>query len=149
MVKALEKALIGPTRFTDPADDMPRPTVPQDPMLKLTEVALATVTGPRQSEYGDKLDNFTQLGMAFTAILARKLRPGSEVTANDVALLMMQMKIVRLSYKPDHKDSLIDVVGYALCKAKIDSDLDYSNGPGNPAESKLDMVVQNSRDTPL
>lgn len=107
----------------------PTATVPQKPaeipdpiqtaMSELAEVAFSTVTGARQSEYGDKLANFTQIALAFDAILARKLLPGQHITPLDVAWLMMQVKLVRLAHMPGHKDSLLDVVGYAMCAEAI------------------------------
>ena len=53
--------------------------------------------------------------MLFQGTLATKLLPDSTITAEDVALLMMQVKIARLAKSPDHKDSILDVAGYAGC----------------------------------
>lgn len=88
-------------------------------MTKLTSTLLAdaatTIAGAREQEYGGKLQNFTQIAMLFQGTLATKLLPGSRVTPEDVALLMMQVKIARLAKSPDHKDSILDVAGYAGC----------------------------------
>lgn len=74
-----------------------------------------TINGPRQQDYGDKLQNFSQIAMLFQGTLATKLLPSAQITPEDVALLMMQVKIARLAKSPDHKDSILDVAGYAGC----------------------------------
>lgn len=73
------------------------------------------INGDRQSDYGDKLQNFSQIAMLFQGTLATKLLPDATITAEDVALLMIQVKIARLAKSPDHKDSILDVAGYAGC----------------------------------
>lgn len=82
------------------------------PMLHRAE---KLIRGDRQQDYGDKLENFSQIAELWTATLRRTLRPGAEITAEEVGLCMMQVKIARLSGKPDHRDSILDVAGYAGC----------------------------------
>ncbi|MGE4259188.1 MAG: DUF6378 domain-containing protein [Candidatus Babeliales bacterium] len=81
----------------------------------MLQQAQELIHGQRQADYGDKLSNFSQIAMLFQGTLARKLAPGQEITAEDVALLMMQVKIARLAHMPDHHDSILDVAGYAGC----------------------------------
>lgn len=81
----------------------------------MLQQAEATINGPRQADYGDKLANFSQIAMLWQGALARKLAPDAAITPEDVALCMMQVKIARLSNKPDHFDSIMDVAGYAGC----------------------------------
>ena len=51
---------------------------------------------------------------AFAAIAARwTLTLGRPVSAAQVVLCMIDLKLVRLSHDPGHEDSLIDVIGYA------------------------------------
>lgn len=51
---------------------------------------------------------------AFEAIAARwTLTLGRPVSAAQVVLCMIDLKLVRLAHDPDHADSLIDVIGYA------------------------------------
>lgn len=81
------------------------------------------INGQRQKDYGDKLRNFTQIAMGMQMVLATKLLPGALITANDVALLMIQVKIARLAKSPDHKDSQIDVAGYIGCMDKLQNEM--------------------------
>ena len=51
---------------------------------------------------------------AFAAIAARwSITLGHPVSATDVVLCMIDLKLVRLAHDPAHEDSLIDVIGYA------------------------------------
>lgn len=86
-----------------------------EPKKGLLQRAHETITGPRQADYGDTLQNFSQIAMLFQGTLATKLLPDATITAEDVALLMMQVKIARLAKSPDHNDSVLDVAGYAGC----------------------------------
>jgi len=52
--------------------------------------------------------------LAFEAIAARwTLTLGRPVSAAQVVLCMIDLKLVRLAHDPDHEDSIIDVIGYA------------------------------------
>jgi hypothetical protein len=79
----------------------------------LNQQAHELINGQRQQDYGDKLQNFSQIAMGITMVLAPKL--SAAVTADEVALIMMQVKIARLSKSPAHKDSIVDIAGYAGC----------------------------------
>lgn len=96
----------------------PTPAAAPEP-LSLLQEAHNTINGQRQLDYGDKLENFSQIAMGFQMVLARKLKSDSEITAEDVALLMMQVKIARLAKSPGHRDSILDVAGYAGCFDKL------------------------------
>lgn len=77
--------------------------------------AAAAISGPRQEDYGDKRQNFAQIAMIWQGLLATKLAPDAAITPEDVALLMMGVKMARLAKSPDHYDSAMDIAGYAGC----------------------------------
>lgn len=81
----------------------------------LLQRANELIGGDRQQDYGDKLQNFAQIAMIWQGILATKLQPGEAITAEDVALCMIGVKMARLAKSPDHEDSILDVAGYAGC----------------------------------
>ncbi len=85
------------------------------PKVPMLHRAQELVQGARQSDYGDKLQNFTQIAMLFQGVLAMKLQAQARITPEDVAMLMMQVKLARLAKSPDHFDSIMDVAGYAAC----------------------------------
>jgi hypothetical protein len=85
------------------------------PPRSLLQQAHDTINGQRQQDYGDKLQNFAQTAMIWEGILAPKLAKYQHITAEDVALLMIGLKMSRLSKTPTHKDSILDIAGYAGC----------------------------------
>jgi len=90
--------------------------------FSLLQAAEATIHGPRQDDYGDKLQNFTQIAMLWQGLFATKLQPAARITPEDVALAMIQVKISRLAKSPDHLDSILDVAGYAGCFNELQLD---------------------------
>lgn len=99
-------------------NNLPPSPVPA-PALSLNQRADITINGPRQHEYGDKLQNFAQTAMIWQGVLAPKLLPGAKILPEDVGLLMMGLKMSRLSKTPDHNDSVLDIAGYAGCIDKL------------------------------
>lgn len=90
--------------------------MPKKPLLQR---ANELIGGDRQNDYGNKLQNFSQIAMLWTGTIAHKLQPGQAITPEDVALCMTQVKIARLAKSPDHEDSILDVAGYAGCYEAI------------------------------
>lgn len=81
------------------------PTAPR--ARKLLERVADLVNGPRNVDYGDARDNFAETGRLWAPILKM-----DEVTAEQVALCMGQVKVARLINNPTHADSWDDGVGY-------------------------------------
>jgi hypothetical protein len=76
--------------------------------------AAALVTGDRAETYGHPLDDFTRTGLMWGAIL------GTEVTAEQVALMMAALKISRECHTPHpSNDNIVDGVGYLLTHALV------------------------------
>lgn len=69
--------------------------------------AARLVSDDRQGEYGHPLDNLDRAARIWSVIL------GADVTAEQVALCMVGMKIARQVHKPK-PDTVIDIIGYAL-----------------------------------
>jgi len=71
----------------------------------------AAVCRQRQADYGHPRQDFTRTAALWTAIL------GAPVTAKQVALCMVALKLSRECFKPK-RDNLVDAVGY-LQTAKL------------------------------
>ena len=65
----------------------------------------------RGDNYGSVADNWETTADLWNAVLRRKLKV--ELSAADIGLLMIQLKVARLINSPDHDDSQLDVRGYA------------------------------------
>lgn len=76
----------------------------------------------RQQNYGPPLDNFDRIARRWQAHLANRygLTPADiPITAQDVSIMMVDVKLARLEQNPDHHDSWVDVAGYGGCGAHI------------------------------
>lgn len=69
--------------------------------------AVSLVTSDRQASYGHPSQNFSDTAKLWSVVL------GIEVTAQQVALCMVQVKIAREIHAPK-RDNLVDTVGYIL-----------------------------------
>lgn len=76
------------------------------------------VNGARQENYGKPERNFNQIAIYWSIYLDH------DISATDVALMMVLMKLARLQNKPDHEDSWIDIAGYAANGAEIATHVD-------------------------
>lgn len=86
--------------------------------------AESIVNGQRQTDYGDKRQNFSQIAMLWQGLLATKLAPNQAITPEDVALCMIAVKMARLAKSPDHYDSVLDIAGYAACYDSLQQERD-------------------------
>jgi hypothetical protein len=71
------------------------------------------VHGPRQSTYGHPLDNFQATAHMWTGSLYYKLKPGMTITPEDVAMMMVQVKLAREVNVPK-RDNIVDAHGYLM-----------------------------------
>lgn len=76
------------------------------------------VTTVRGISYGTPEDNFDNIATLWTPYVTRVVGDGP-IKPVDVALLMILMKVARLMNEPGHKDSWVDIAGYAACGAQI------------------------------
>jgi len=75
----------------------------------LLEEAAQIVTVDRNNQYGEPEDTFHRIALLWSVYV------GTLVTKADVANMMILMKVARLSTNPHHRDSWLDVAGYAAC----------------------------------
>jgi len=73
----------------------------------IASYAARLVSDDRQNEYGHPLDNLDRAARIWSVILDNK------VSAEQVALCMVGMKIARQVHKPK-PDTVVDIIGYAL-----------------------------------
>jgi hypothetical protein len=73
----------------------------------IASYAAELVSGDRQEAYGHPLDNFTRASKIWAVIL------GCEVSAEQVALCMVGMKVAR-EVNQSKPDTVVDGIGYFL-----------------------------------
>ena len=88
-------------------------------MKTILEEAAELTSGARQDVYGHPLENYQALADVFNVLLSRmgffNDGPGATpgLTAEEVQVLMLGVKLVRLAKDPTHRDTIVDVAGYA------------------------------------
>ena len=76
--------------------------------MNILELAAQAVDGPRQKDYGHPIEDFTRTAGMLNAYLGI-----NTIGPNDVANIMSIVKLSRLRNSPHHKDSKVDLAGYA------------------------------------
>jgi hypothetical protein len=81
----------------------------------LLKAALDAVT-VRGSAYGDAYTNHKRIADIWSVILQTEVRP------DQVAPMMIGVKLARLIETPDHEDSYVDMAGYAATGSQVKDD---------------------------
>lgn len=91
---------------------------PQPPIL---EAAHGTIYGDREQTYGDPGKNLRNIAAYWTTYLRSKdlLGPEDQLTYDDVALMMVLLKVARLGNTPLHHDSMVDACGYMALADRV------------------------------
>lgn len=111
-----------PSPFLDEVQKSPPPS--QDdlaPTIRgrvLTE-ANRLVNGDRNNQYGDPNQDFKRTAALWESYLRGcfEQRGETAIQAHDVGIMMMLLKISRISWSPGKMDSIIDAIGYGACAA--------------------------------
>lgn len=77
--------------------------------MSVNSEADALINGDRQAEYGSPLDNFTRVAHLWQEVF------NAPVTPEQVALCLLLLKVSRFINTPTHRDSVVDMCGYAGC----------------------------------
>jgi Domain of unknown function (DUF6378)/Domain of unknown function (DUF4406) len=75
------------------------------------------VNGPRADAYDHPMENFGRIVGLWNALLAEKLT--APITEEEHAMMMMLVKMARLLHTPGHRDSYVDIAGYAGTYEKL------------------------------
>lgn len=89
---------------------------------EMLEHAAALVGGQRAQDYGDKTINHQRIADLWNAWLTETRSEISDhitITAYDVAMMMLMVKVARLMHSPGHQDSHVDIAGYAAILEEI------------------------------
>ncbi len=71
----------------------------------------------RDEEYGPADRMLEQVAKRWSLTL------GAKITAAQVALCLIDLKMARLAHNPKHLDSILDVAGYAACLREVTRDV--------------------------
>ena len=79
----------------------------------IEQEARRLVYGERAKTYGHPRGDFDRVAGMWSAML------GIPIDAEHVALMMIAFKLARLAATPEHRDSQVDVIGYALALDRL------------------------------
>jgi hypothetical protein len=94
-------------------------------MKNILKEAEEIIYGDREQTYGSPSKNLQLIANLWEIYLhGRGLLNvnGAGVSAEDVSLMMVLMKIARLTNTPDHRDSLVDICGYTALIDRINNE---------------------------
>ena len=78
------------------------------------------ISGDRNATHGDAFQNHAEIAEFWNIFLDKNLQPMASISAEDVALMMVLMKISRNNQgKKNNLDNFIDMCGYAAIAGEI------------------------------
>ena len=89
--------------------------------MRVLEEATKVVLGARRDDYGHPIDNHGCTAALVEAYLKRRYGSAS-FDAQDVCVFNVLQKVSRLANTPHHRDSLVDIAGYAQNIEMLDDD---------------------------
>jgi len=73
----------------------------------------ASVIAARRATYGDPAASMATVAARWSVTLGRPVTPA------EVMLCMIDLKLARLAHDPAHRDSVVDVIGYAALLPEV------------------------------
>lgn len=81
----------------------------------MLEEATEAVTKLRNKSYGEPDEDFQRIAGLWNALGIRIGPDAAELKGHHVAMLMICLKLSRVTWSPAHRDSWVDAAGYAAC----------------------------------
>ena len=80
---------------------------------RILREAEENICGQREQDYGSPEDNFDTIAKLWTDYT------GTLITSQDVAMMMVLLKVARIKNGGGSGDSFVDIAGYAACGGEI------------------------------
>ena len=87
--------------------------------VEVLENASNIITGERENQYGTTRTTHAHIAEYWNSYLNQMYETEYQISARDVALMMVLLKIARINGKPTD-DTLVDICGYAAIAAELD-----------------------------
>jgi hypothetical protein len=92
--------------------------------ISVLKEAHTIIYGDREKTYGHPSKNLKTIATMWNAYLKASYAVNDgvvdELNAKDVACMMILLKTARLANNPDHRDSVVDIAGYAALIERCD-----------------------------
>jgi hypothetical protein len=92
-----------------------------NPPATVTKEAHDVIHGERLKHYGHPSVNFQRIATAWSEYLGNKLPDDVVISPSDVTNMMILLKVMRMA-EGYHRDSVVDIVGYAALTAIVEGD---------------------------
>jgi hypothetical protein len=87
--------------------------------MSILKEANTIIYGDREKTYGHPSKNLVTIALMWNAYLNAKANKDT-LGPKDVAAMMVLLKTARLANNPEHRDSLVDICGYAALIERCD-----------------------------
>ena len=88
--------------------------------MSVLDEAKEIIYGDREKTYGHPSKNLKAIAKMWNSYLTSRLNIESQLNEKDVAVLMVLLKGARLANDPSHRDSVVDICGYAALIERCD-----------------------------
>lgn len=88
--------------------------------LNVLQEAEKIIYGDREATYGKPSKNLICIADMWSAYLTSRFGFEGLLTDKDVAVMMVLLKAARLGNTPGHRDSVVDICGYAALIERCD-----------------------------
>ena len=88
----------------------------------------AEVLAQRRHDYGPPAEHFRQVARRWSLTLGTTVRP------EQVILCLLDLKVARLAHHPEHRDSLVDLIGYSVVLHELVRDASATTRSAEVAE---------------
>ena len=92
-----------------------------DGAVSILDEARRLTSTDRQGDYGHPREDFGRAAQMWNGILAEQLRDDGVITASDVPMCMIAVKLARQAHRYK-RDNLVDIAGYARTAAMVEGD---------------------------
>ena len=86
---------------------------------QILDEAKGIVTGKRDEQYGHPEDNFALIASLWTTYTNARYEYGNALTPQNVANMMILLKVARNATGRGKDDNYIDIAGYAACGGEL------------------------------
>lgn len=108
------------------------------PRAAVLDDAKAAICGDRNNTYGEPTQDFSRTAGVLNA-LGYRGPDNQPLQPHDVAVIISGVKLSRLMWSPEHRDSWVDLAGYAACGYEcVVADQDTNNGENENASTEED-----------
>jgi hypothetical protein len=108
---------------------------PLNKKATILDTAAMITAGDRQRDYDSPMPNHARIAKLWNSYLSiRKKGFSSDITPEDVATMMILLKIARQVFTPK-TDNLVDICGYARCLEQIGEERGQENANADQGET--------------